>query len=228
MEKDHYSISQVVKKLNREFPDLTVSKVRYLESKGLIKPKRKPSGYRIFSERDIQTLREILILQRDKYYPLDVIKEQLESGSIPAGKIDSSPTTTHYESVKAEDLIDELNISSDFLTELEKFGLVQPENTKEGRLYSPQDVAIINTASKFYSFGIEPRHTRAHENFVSKEALAIEQILYPLLQQKSEQGTERAKKIFNTLLNLSLNFHKQLLLKKLKNKFPVLFEDDKK
>jgi DNA-binding transcriptional MerR regulator len=220
MSEKTYSISQVVEMLRNEFPDLTVSKIRFLESKGIIKPERKPSGYRLFTEKDVELLKKILILQRDHFMPLKVIKERLASGNLPDIRIDSR--SAKGEPLKAEEVMKTYGISHDFLDDLEKFGLIESSIGPEGRLYEPEDVIIIELAVKLKAFGIEPRHLRVIENLVSKEALSFEQILFPIVRQKTDESLKQAKEMLDTLLSLSTEIHKVLIIKNLKKKFPEI------
>lgn len=220
MSEKTYSISQVVEMLKNEFPDLTVSKIRFLESKGIIKPERKPSGYRVFTEKDVELLKKVLILQRDYFMPLKVIKERISSGNLPDVRIDSSSISN--EPLKAEEVMKRYSINYDFLDELEKFGLIEAIIGPEGRLYEPDDVMIIELAVKLKAFGIEPRHLRVIENLVSKEALSFEQILFPIVRQKTDESLKQAKDMLDTLLSLSSEIHKILIIKNLKKKFPEI------
>lgn len=221
-DKKTYSISQVAKLLKDEFPDITVSKIRFLESEGLIKPARKPSGYRMFTEKDIEQLKRILILQRDYFLPLNVIREKLRSGDLPEPVLTelSAPEDT---TLSVTEVMEKFNISSDFLDELEKYGLIQPDNTPEGKLFSADDIAIIDIASRFKNFGLEPRHLRVIENMAAREALSFEQILFPLLKQRTTSGLENARKAYEALLSLSSSLHKKLIERTIKQRFPELF-----
>lgn len=216
-----YSISQVVQMLKEEFPDISVSKIRFLESKGVISPRRKESGYRVFTDDDVEVLRKVLILQRDYFMPLKVIREKLQKGDLP--KIPGSSSGKAGKPLKVDEIIKKFKISYDFIDELEKFGLIQGYHTPEGKSYNPEDVEIIELAVKFSQFGIEPRHLRVIENLVSKEALSFEQILFPMVRQKTEESISNAREVLETLISLSTGFHKLMIVKTLKEKFPELF-----
>lgn len=221
MSEKTYSISKVVEMLQNEFPDLSVSKIRFLEAKGIIKPRRKESGYRVFTDEDIALLKKVLILQRDYYMPLKVIKEKITRGELP--KIDIGSHSEARKPVKLDDVMKKFNINYEFLDELEKFGLIQPFQAQEGKMISPEDVEVVDLALKFNQFGIEPRHLRVIENLVSKETLSFEQILFPMVRQKTEESIKNAKEALETLLKLSAAFHRLLIVKYLKQKFPELF-----
>lgn len=221
MSEKTYSISKVVELLKQEFPDLSVSKIRFLESKGILSPKRKKSGYRVFTDEDIQLLRKVLILQRDYFMPLKVIREKLSKGELP--KIPQESGSYAGNPMKIEEVIKKFRINYDFVDELEKFGLIQGYISQEGKQFGPDDVQIIELAVKFKQFGIEPRHLRVIENLVSKEALAFEQILFPIVRQKTEESIKQAKEVLETLTSLATSFHRLLILKTLREKFPEIF-----
>lgn len=223
MTEKTYSISKVVEMLKDEFPDLSVSKIRFLESKGIISPKRKESGYRIFTEDDVELLRKVLILQRDYFMPLKVIKEKITRGDLP--KIPGSTSTSELKPMRADEVMKKFGLTYEFLDELERYGLVQGYHTSEGKHFNSDDIEVIELAVKFSQFGIEPRHLRVIENLVSKEALSFEQILFPIVRQKTEESIRQAKEALDTLINLTTSFHKLLILKSLKQKFPELFND---
>lgn len=221
MSEKSYSISKVVELLKEEFPDLSVSKIRFLESKGILSPKRKKSGYRVFTDEDVQLLRKVLILQRDYFMPLKVIKEKLSKGDLP--RIPHETGTSSGNPMKIEEVIKKFKVNYDFVDELEKFGLIQGYISQEGKHFGPDDVQLIELAVRFKQFGIEPRHLRVIENLVSKEALAFEQILFPMVRQKTEESIEQAREVLETLTNLTTSFHRILILKTLKQKFPEIF-----
>lgn len=219
-----YSIGQVVAMLKAEFPDITVSKIRFLESSGLIKPKRRNSGYRLFSEKDFSRLRSILVYQRDHYLPLNVIKEKIDmEDDIEFKTISSSAISKEItKEMTAQELVSDFDVSPEFLDEMEKYLIIKPHLTPEGKSYSEEDVAIIISAKKLSAFGIFPRHLRVHENFASKEALILEQILFPMVRQKGTNSKEVAKKAYENILKLLLTIHSNLLKKSIKKRFPEL------
>ncbi len=224
MTDKYYSISKVVEILKEEFPDVSVSKIRFLESKGIIKPQRRDSGYRLFTDEDINLLKKVLVLQRDYFMPLKVIKEKIQSGNLPELTIEVEGKTA--ESMKIDEVMKRFGVNHEFFDELEKFGLIQPLITPEGKMLSRDDVKIVELAVNFRAFGLEPRHLRVIENLASKETLSFEQILFPLIRQKTEEGIENARKTKDTLLDLSTKLHKTLIVKYLKQKFPEIFDRD--
>ncbi len=155
---------------------------------------------------------------------LKVIKEKIQSGNLPELTIEVEGKTA--ESMKIDEVMKRFGVNHEFFDELEKFGLIQPLITPEGKMLSRDDVKIVELAVNFRAFGLEPRHLRVIENLASKETLSFEQILFPLIRQKTEEGIENARKTKDTLLDLSTKLHKTLIVKYLKQKFPEIFDRD--
>jgi DNA-binding transcriptional MerR regulator len=224
-QKDKMSIGDLLKSLKDEFPDLTISKVRFLESEGLIEPERTPSGYRKFSQADAQRLRFILKLQREKYLPLKVIREkidELESGKTRAGNLVpgmlgslevGEDLAAYDDSILLRDGVKQaLDIDQSFVTTLEEFGLICAHDGDDGPFYDKEDVKILRIAREFSRYGLEPRHMRMYENLTDREAMAFEQIITPALKSKDPEARRKALDNLLQLVNLSREL-KDLLLK---------------
>jgi DNA-binding transcriptional MerR regulator len=224
-QKDKMSIGDLLKSLKDEFPDLTISKIRFLESEGLIEPERTPSGYRKFSQADAQRLRFILKLQREKYLPLKVIREkidELESGKARAGdlvpgmmgsfEVEEDLIAYDDATLLREQAPQALDIEPSFLATLEEFGLICAHDGDDGPYYDKEDVKILRIAREFSRYGFEPRHMRMYENLTDREALTFEQIIMPALKSKDPEAKRRALDNLLQLVNLSREL-KDLLLK---------------
>jgi len=224
-QKDKMSIGDLLKSLKDEFPDLTISKVRFLESEGLIEPERTPSGYRKFSQADAQRLRFILKLQREKYLPLKVIREkidELESGKTRAGNLvpgmlgslEVGEDLAAYDDsiLLRDDVKQTLDIDQSFVTTLEEFGLISAHDGEDGPFFDKEDVKILRIAREFSRYGLEPRHMRMYENLTDREVLAFEQIITPALKSKDPEARRKALDNLLQLVNLSREL-KDLLLK---------------
>jgi DNA-binding transcriptional MerR regulator len=220
-EKKYLTIGEVVTKLRDEFSDLTISKVRFLENEGLIKPYRTSGGYRKFSPDDVGRLRTILLLQKNRYFPLNVIKKKLEEGDLDgdeAGNMEAEPQASAKTSsdlprnIPLRDAIEITGISENELAELETFGLVHPRTTEEGKIYSATDVEIMRLSRELAHYGIQPRHLRMYQIFAEREAVFFEQILLPSLKQKSPESRKRAAQTLAELLDHSRQL-KHLVLK---------------
>jgi DNA-binding transcriptional MerR regulator len=189
---DKASIGDLLKSLKGEFPDLTISKIRFLEGEGLINPERTPSGYRKFSQADAQRLRFILKLQREKYLPLKVIREkidELESGRVRAGdlvpgmlgtlEVGEELATFDDSILLKENVPQALDVTISFIETLQDYGLICSHEGDEGAYYDKDDIKILRIAKEFSRYGLEPRHMRMYENLTDREALTFEQTARP-------------------------------------------------
>lgn len=219
------SIGNLLKSLKQEFPELTISKIRFLESEGLISPERTASGYRKFSQSDAQRLRFILKLQKEKYLPLKVIREklnELESGRAKAGdlvpgmtgrlEIGEDLVTYDDTTVLKENIPQVLDIPLPFVETLQDFGLICAHEGEEGDYFDKEDVKILRIAKEFSRYGLEPRHMRMYENLTDREAMAFEQLITPAMMSKDPEMKRRALDNLVQLVNLSREL-KDLLLK---------------
>ncbi len=224
MIEKYISIGKVVDRLQQEYPDLSISKVRFLEAAGLISPKRKPSGYRLFTEADIARLKTILQLQRDHFLPLQVIKERLNKGLVkgakPAPQVSEEIVVTDTGDKTFTQVLRDTGVSPEFLQNLEDYDLVAPEDSSDGKRYSPTDQAVIDVARKLGDLGFEPRHLRIYENLVEKEVLALEQLVLPFLRQRSRDGKTVAIRTIDTYRTLSSQLRQLLLNRVLEEKLP--------
>jgi hypothetical protein len=213
--RGYLSISAVLAQLRAEFPDISHSKIRFLEGEGLIEPARAPSGYRRFDAADVQRLRFILTAQRDQYLPLRVIKERLGQGD-PAGPDEADggaagprgpgprgpgPLLTRRE------LLDRAGITEPQLTELESFGLLR----KAGRLYGPDALEVAATAAALGGYGVQPRHLRAIQATVDRETALIEGVVAPILKQRGPGAREQAAQTAGELAALAVRLHQALI-----------------
>src|ERR1700761_5806869 len=174
------SIGQVLDELSPEFPDISPSKIRFLEAEGLIQPLRSSSGYRRFSAADIRRLRFILTVQRDEYLPLRVIKERLDAldGAADDGAASAVPAVAMTRS----ELLAAAGAAEELLTELEEYGLI-----RRGRSYGEQPLAVLRSAVQLGGYGIQPRHLRAVKAAADREAALTEQSVAPLTRQKGSR-----------------------------------------
>jgi DNA-binding transcriptional MerR regulator len=191
----YFGIGEVLAQLRAEFPDISVSKIRFLEAEGLIQPARSPSGYRRFGPADVDRLRYILTAQRDRYLPLRVIKDQLDADQ-PAG----SPLTRH-------ELLDAAGIDERSLAELEEFGLVH----RSGRHYAPEAVEAVRAIMALGRYGVQARHLRVLRASVERETALIEQVVAPILRQRSPGARDRAASSARDIAVLVLTVHAALI-----------------
>ncbi|MFM1726295.1 MULTISPECIES: MerR family transcriptional regulator [Rhodococcus] len=219
------SIGTVLDRLRPDFPDVTISKIRFLEAEGLISPERTPSGYRRFSIADCERLRFVLTAQRDQYLPLKVIKEQLEAidkGAATVGAVDSAPrrprtlavapgevSPEEFRSdrevrISRDDLIERAGIDGKFLSELLRSGLVAPG---AAGFFDEDAVILARTAKSMSEFGLEVRHLRAFKLAADREAGLVAQIAGPVAKGRDAGARDRAEEMVRELAALSLTLH---------------------
>jgi DNA-binding transcriptional MerR regulator len=222
----YLSIGEVLSKLRGEFSDITISKIRFLESEGLIEPQRTPSGYRKFTNADLDRLRFVLLAQRDQYLPLKVIKDNLDAidrGLSPAKSSNSiaTPRLATQDGVLAGDVFgarndlrltrNELlavsNLTDEQLTEIESYGLI----SIRGRHYDNDALDVAKTVAEISAFGIGARHLRAFKSAADREMGLVEQVTTPLLRQKSSDAKARAEEVERELAALSIRLHAALV-----------------
>jgi DNA-binding transcriptional MerR regulator len=167
-------IGQVLAELQPEFPDVSPSKIRFLEAEGLIAPERASSGYRRFAVADIERLRYILTAQRDEYLPLRVIKQRLDAMD---GVVRPEP-----DAMTRSELLEATGADEEILAELEDYGLVQ-----RARVYGPAAVSVVRSAVELREYGIQPRHLRAVKAAADREISLVEQVVAPLARQKGSR-----------------------------------------
>jgi DNA-binding transcriptional MerR regulator len=188
-QKEHYTIGEVVARLRKEFPTLSVSKVRYLERRRLINLTRTRGGYRLFTPQDVEMLRYILTLQDKEYLPLKVIKKRIEGGMPVAGSDSGGDLSRVLEdrTYTKEELADAIESETRFVEELLSVGVIG----RNGEL-TQRDVEIARMALEMAKFSIQPRHLRGIMAAVEREAAMFKQILNPELRSGDEQKVQDA------------------------------------
>lgn len=207
-----YTIGQVVEKLKSSFSDVSISKIRFLEEEGLIKPKRTASGYRQFTEDDLKRLTSILGLQKDQYLPLSVIKRniQLIDKGIKTSPAKLKSITEEFpkelKKVSLKEALHKVGLSKKQLQEFNEYSIVNLSGKNGQAELSELDVEILSIVKSLSKFGIEPRHLKTFENFADKEALLIYQITAPLAknQRRFEEKVSDLTKTFQGLKNALL------------------------
>lgn len=231
-QRDGLSIGIVLAQLRPDFPDVTISKIRFLESEGLVRPARTPSGYRQFTPADVERLRFVLSAQRDHYLPLKVIKEQLDAadrgtapGELVARRLprklvplsepvagsgpDGLPTEEDFAPgreirLTQEELLARADIDRATLAELQQYGLIRPG---PAGFYDPDAVLIAKTVRSMTDYGIEPRHLRAFRASADREVGLLQQIVTPVSRQRDADAKARAEELARELAALSVTLH---------------------
>jgi len=216
-----YSIGEVLRLLQTEFADVTISKIRFLEAEGLVTPARTASGYRKFSAADIERLRYVLTAQRDQYLPLKVIKEHLgamdrglrppvaggrpaapDQLPQPAGLPDAEDFSTYGTELKLtrDELREAAGITPDLLDQLESHNLV----VARGNHYDGDAILIAKAAAEFAKYGIEPRHLRPFRAAADREVGLIEQVVQPRRDDKTQELAALAVRLHAALVRSRL------------------------
>jgi DNA-binding transcriptional MerR regulator len=219
--RNYLSIGEILVTLKTEYPDITISKIRFLEGEGLIDPERTPSGYRKFYDKDIARLRTILRMQRDEYLPLKVIKERLEQkDEEPTGKGKSAeaepaddelvtpPTGLH---MSVEELSAATGVDRNRIRELESFGILCSHGLNGEQYFDGDDFVVLSIAKDFFKYGIEPRHLTMYRHFAEREATFFESIVMPMLRQRNPDARRAATENLTDLALLSRKLKQALL-----------------
>ncbi|MFD7811336.1 MerR family transcriptional regulator [Streptomyces sp. NPDC059785] len=221
------SIGAVLSALRDEFPEVTISKIRFLESEGLVEPRRTPSGYRKFSLQDVERLGQVLRMQRDHYLPLKVIREYLDA--LERGEDVRLPTLGRQRDAGDGERLSELfgepegptaarigraellaaaEIGERELAEWESYGLVAP--LPDGT-YDAEVVTVATLVTELARFGIEPRHLRAMKAAADREAGLVDQVVAPLRRHRNPQTRAHAEARTKELAGLTVKLHAALL-----------------
>jgi DNA-binding transcriptional MerR regulator len=224
------NIGSVLSMLRPEFPDVSISKIRYFEEQGLVEPERTPAGYRKFSLADVERLRYVLGVQRDHYLPLRVIRDHLEAldnGQTPPVPIPAAapggprlvaahgepavvapPTASSDQRYTRGQLLEKASVDEDLLAALESFGLVIP---RPGGAFDGDAVTVARTAGELAAFGIEPRHLRAFRSAADREAGLVEQVVRPMRSQRDTEAAARAEETTREVSGLCVRLHAALV-----------------
>jgi DNA-binding transcriptional MerR regulator len=182
------TIGTVCGMLKDEFPDISISKIRYLEDQGLLAPRRTQGGYRLFSEEDLERLETILRLQRDEFLPLRVIRQELASPAARDRKRRRAAGLTGEEAeLDLQELCERAGIDARLARELEEFGLLVPRTQAGEKRYSELEADIAQACGRLAHYGIAPRHLRAFRTAADREAGLIEQVAGPALRARSPE-----------------------------------------
>jgi DNA-binding transcriptional MerR regulator len=229
--RNYQSIGEVLVAVKTEFPDITISKIRFLEAEGLIEPERTPSGYRKFYVDDVDRLKSILRMQRDEYLPLKVIKERLlqqeaegdpeaggEGSAAPDGNVAEdeggdeglaeAPTGLQ---MSIEEMSAATGVERDRIKELESFSIVCSHGPDGARYYDGDDYIVLSIVKDFFRFGIEPRHLTMYKHFADREAKFFEDLVAPRLRQKNPDARRVAAETLADLSVTSRKFKQALL-----------------
>ncbi|GBG38899.1 transcriptional regulator FtsR [Mycobacterium montefiorense] len=226
------SIGAVLDLLRPDFPDVTISKIRFLEAEGLVTPQRAASGYRRFTAYDCARLRFILTAQRDHYLPLKVIRAQLDAqpdGELPAfgspygvprlvsvtdddaasdNGSDAAAVAPTRVRLSREDLLERAGVGEDLLTALLKAGVIA---SGPGGFFDEHTVVILQCARALSDYGVEPRHLRAFRSAADRQSDLIAQIAGPLVKADKAGARDRADDLAREVAALAITLHTSLI-----------------
>ena len=179
------TIGAVCELLKPEFPDISISKIRYLEDRGLLAPRRTQGGYRLFTDDDVDRLETILRLQRDEFLPLNVIRQELASPSSKERR--RRRVAAAEDTVDVRTLCERAGIDPRLARELEEFGLLQPRSQGGEKLYGELDVEVAAACGELARFGIDPRHLRTFRTAADRLAGLLEAVVAPALRARNPE-----------------------------------------
>jgi DNA-binding transcriptional MerR regulator len=212
------TIGTVCKSLQEEFPDISISKIRFLEDQRLITPRRTPGGYRLYGEEDVDQLRAILRMQRDEFLPLRVIRQVIAQGRSAAG---TGRRPRLVGGVDDRLTFDQLLAAADadpaFVRELEEFGLIERHSSESGAPYARADVEIVIICQRLARYGVAARHLRAFRSAVEREAGLLEQIMAPALRSTNPERREAGLQELEALAELTSQLAHLLLVRDLRD-----------
>jgi DNA-binding transcriptional MerR regulator len=222
------TIGAVCKQLEREFPDISISKIRYLEDQKLLNPRRTAGGYRLFAPSDVTRLRTILRLQRDEFLPLRVIRQELASGradqEIAKGK-HTDPRSLRRTTLAVkpgeslytlEEVLEETDADASLVKELEEYGVIRGEKRDGEVLYDDTEREIIRAVTELKRFGVGGRNLRVFRTSADREAALLEQILAPALRSRNAERRKEAVQALENLAAIASHLKHLLLIRDLR------------
>lgn len=218
MPEELLTIGEVINLLRDDFPDVSVSKVRFLEAQGLMAPGRTEGGYRLFDDRDLERLRFILRQQRDHFLPLKVIKSKLtmwERGE----EVETEPGKTGSTLLEVEDgpnISPSEILRRSGLTEVQFQGLVDHGLIPDTPLHGEEQLAVASEARRLLALGLEPRHLRTFRHAAERQADVLSQLVSGLLRASNPDTRDQARQLLTDAAAAVLAMHKALLTQELK------------
>jgi DNA-binding transcriptional MerR regulator len=234
------TIGAVCKALVQEFPDISISKIRYLEDQKLLTPRRTPGGYRLYTQGDVARLRTILRMQRDEFLPLRVIRQELAAGRAGESTLDQDLARPHgagegmrprRTSVSArwsisdrstgalyslDDVLEETKADAKLVRELEEYGVVKGEQRSGIRYFDETEREIIGAVAELARYGVGGRNLRVFRSSADREANLLQQILAPALRSRNPQRRKEALEALENLAAVATHLKHLLLIRDLR------------
>jgi DNA-binding transcriptional MerR regulator len=223
------TIGAVCKQLEREFPDISISKIRYLEDQKLLAPRRTQGGYRLYSPGDLERLRTILRLQRDEYLPLRVIRQELAAGRAePEVGVGKGPDPRALRRARVAvgedsgaryslpDVLEETGSEARLVRELEEYGVIKGEKREGELFYDETEREIVRAVTELARFGVAGRNLRVFRTSADREAALLEQILAPALRSRNPDRRKEAVEALENLAAIASHLKYLLLVRDLR------------
>jgi DNA-binding transcriptional MerR regulator len=218
------TIGAVAKILGREFDDISISKIRYLEDQKLLSPRRTPGGYRLYSQADVERLRTILRMQRDEFLPLRVIRQELAAGGGQGGRQAPAAALRRVASVEPgrgaalelEQMVEQTGVGPELIAELEEWRLVQPRVVDGQKLYDETDREIVKSCAELARFGVAGRNLRVLRTSADREAALLEAVMGAALRSSNHSRRREAIENLETLAAACSNLTNMLLVRDLR------------
>ncbi len=223
------TIGAVCKQLEREFPEISISKIRYLEDQKLLSPRRTQGGYRLYAPGDVERLRTILRLQRDEFLPLRVIRQELAAGRAEP-EMGSGPKAPDARALRRatvevkgpgslyrlEEVLDDTGADQGLVKELEDYGVIKGEKRDGETLYDDTEREIIRATAELKRFGVGGRNLRVFRTSADREAALLEQILAPALRSRNPERRKEAVAALENLVAIASHLKHLLLIRDLR------------
>ena len=212
-----HTIGAVCERLRGEFPDISISKIRYLEDQGLLQPRRTRGGYRLFSESDVERLETILRLQRDEFLPLRVIKDSLETRGTKRPPRRGPALRDPGTELDLGELCEQADISADFARRLEEYDLVTTRIEAGERYYRESDLEIAAACGRLHRHGLDARHLRAFRTAAGRQSALLEQLVASGLRSRDSERRRVALEDLETLATIATELAQHLLVRDLRD-----------
>jgi DNA-binding transcriptional MerR regulator len=233
------TIGAVCKALSQEFPDISISKIRYLEDQKLLAPRRTPGGYRLYSGNDVSRLRTILRLQRDEFLPLRVIRQELAAGrtepevaqATPPDGVATSPDARQPGAMlrrltfsiaqrgamySLEDVVEDTGADPRLVAELEDFGIIKGDPRGGTKYYDETEREIVRAVSELARYGVAGRNLRVFKTSAERESALLQQILAPALRSRNPERRKEAVEALENLAAVASHLKHLLLVRDLR------------
>lgn len=207
------TIGTVCRRLQGEFDDISISKIRYLEDQGLLTPRRTRGGYRMYTEDDVERLATILRLQRDEFLPLRVIRQVIASPDGAGARRRKLPPAlgTAEDEVTASELVERAGVTPDLVRELDEYGLLAPRTGQGEKRYPETDIDIVMACARLAQYGLAPRNLRAFRTAADRNAGLLEQVVAPALRAKNPERRREGLEDLQALADLAQELSSLLL-----------------